>query len=380
LTISRVIAIARDQAPQVLESDTRVAEARGRLIRARAWSNPEIEAVTGRTDREEQRAEVELSVAVGPGIKRSRRVEAAMAELRAEELEAREVRRLAVGAALEAYFRALHVEGRLAVARRRLDLAEQLDRLTRERVRSGDAALLESRVAEVELSRARSEILSEEQEVASTRLELALALGLPTPSVFAIGGELADRSFFEGLPDEPDIDGRPDVLALENRVKAAAAEQSLAGASVLPDVSFRLKYDQEAEGRAWMPGVALTLPLFDRGQGERAQARARLERSRLELARRRVIASASYDAARRRYEAAVAAVQELETRGIPRSAEVESMVEESYRAGKTDLGSLLVLRRDALETRREYVNRLLDAAVRGVELALATGQWPLSED
>ena len=51
------------------------------------------------------------------------------------------------------------------------------------------------------------------------------------------------------------------------------------------------------------------------------------------------------------------------------------MVRESYRAGKMDLPALLLVRRDLLETRREYLDRLLDAALAGIDLAVARGHF-----
>lgn len=374
LSVDQVIALAMTRAPQVLEAETRVQEARGRLIGARAWRNPEVEVVTGTTGGWDRRTEAELTLPVGPGLKRSRRVRAATAEMHSEEMLARDVKQRAVAAALAAHFQTLHAQLRREVARRRLDLADQLAVVARERVSSGDAAQLDTEVAEVELSRARSGILVEEQDLASSRADLALLLGLPSPSRLVARGDLSQP--FTGIPaDSLDLEERPDVLAAESRVAAATAERSLAGLGFLPDLAFRLNYEREGDATAWMPGLALTVPLFDHGQGERAQAQARLDRSQIERDRIRAGALAEYETARQRYQSARAAVEELRLQAVPGSDRVEVMVEESYRAGKTDLGSLLVLRRDALETRREYVDRQLEAALSGIELALAAGQW-----
>jgi cobalt-zinc-cadmium efflux system outer membrane protein len=51
------------------------------------------------------------------------------------------------------------------------------------------------------------------------------------------------------------------------------------------------------------------------------------------------------------------------------------MARESYRAGKMDLPAVLVVRREALDTRREYLDRLLEAALSGIDLAVATGAF-----
>ena len=88
---------------------------------------------------------------------------------------------------------------------------------------------------------------------------------------------------------------------------------------------------------------------------------------------RRAAASAEVEGARAGYQAAVGAARQLQVRGIPRALETEAMAQESYRSGKMNLPGVLVVRREALETRREYLDRLLEAALSAIELAVATG-------
>lgn len=85
--------------------------------------------------------------------------------------------------------------------------------------------------------------------------------------------------------------------------------------------------------------------------------------------------AAEIEGARSAYDAAVQAVRHMETDGLPLQQENESLAHESYRAGKINLSTLLQLRRDALETRQEYLERLLEAAEAGVELASASDTW-----
>jgi len=68
----------------------------------------------------------------------------------------------------------------------------------------------------------------------------------------------------------------------------------------------------------------------------------------------------------------------LEKDGLPRQQENEALARESYRAGKINLATLLLVRREALDTRREYLERLLEAADAGVNLAAAVGALPPS--
>lgn len=62
-----------------------------------------------------------------------------------------------------------------------------------------------------------------------------------------------------------------------------------------------------------------------------------------------------------------------ETEALPLSSANEIAAAASYRAGKIDLGTLLVIRREVLDTRREHLDRLLDAATAAVDLWIAGG-------
>ena len=375
LTAARVVALARVGAPEVLLAQTGVLEARGRLAGARALmqENPAIEGVANSDQEFERRTDLEVTVPIEFGLRRSRRVGIARADLQREEYFVADAGRRAIGMALAAYYRVLHAERSVALARERQALAEDLQRIAAERVRSGDAARLELNVAETELSRAESGVLSEEHQVARARVELAVVLGLPSGTGLLVAGDLADRSVLESMSIDTTAGRRADVLAAESELKAAVAQGALARTALLPELSLRWNYGHEGGEAIQRHGWVLSVPLFNHGQGERGQARARRERARVELESRRAAASAEVEGARAGYQAAVGAARQLQVRGIPRALETEAMAQESYRSGKMNLPGVLVVRREALETRREYLDRLLEAALSAIELAVATG-------
>jgi cobalt-zinc-cadmium efflux system outer membrane protein len=106
------------------------------------------------------------------------------------------------------------------------------------------------------------------------------------------------------------------------------------------------------------------------------EARARHARAEIASAARRAAVRAEVEGARAAYAAAVSAADRLEATALPNAGTIAAMAAEAYRAGKIDLAALLVIRRDALETRREHADRLLDAALAGVDLAVAVGAVP----
>jgi cobalt-zinc-cadmium efflux system outer membrane protein len=378
LTAARVVALARASAPQVRLAESDVVAARGRLSGARALGqeNPSIEGVAATDDRFEQRTQWELTVPVGIGLSWAGRSGVAGAELERERRLVADARRGAVGAALAAYFRVLHGARRVELARERRDLAVDLSRTSSERLRAGEVPRLDVLLAETEEIRAESQLLGEQQGLARERIALAAALGLRSGGSLVVAGDLADRSVVEpAFESQPGPGARADVLAAESELRAARSAGDLARADLLPGLAFRLNYGHEAGEPVTMPGLAVTVPIFQHGQESRQLARARETRARVELERRQNAAAAEIEGFRGIYEQASAAVERLGERGLPRVRESEAMARESYRAGKLDLPALLVVRRELLEARREHADLLLDAALAGIDLAVAMGTF-----
>ena len=377
LTAERVVALARARAPQVRVAESHVLEARGRLAGARALGqqNPTIEGVASTEDRFERRTQWELNLPIGVGLAWTGRSGVARAELQREQQLVADARRGAVGAALAAYYRVLHAARRVELAKERRSVVAELHRTAIERHRAGDVARLEVLVTETEGIRAESDLLVEVLGLARARIALAGTLGLASGERLAIAGDLADRLLLTQALAIPGPAQRADVLAADRELGAARAARSLARTELLPGIAFRLNYGHEAGDPLVQPGLAVTVPLFQHGQESRQLARAREVRALAELERARNNATAEVEGLEKVYEAAASAAEQLDNRALPQVEESENMVRESYRAGKIDLTALLVVRRDLLDTRREHLDRLLDAALAGIDLAVARGRF-----
>ena len=375
LDAERVVAVARVRGPMVRRAESRALEARGRLAGARALgqSNPSIEGVANQDERFERRTQWELTVPVGLGVAWAARTGVAREELERERQLVADARRGAVGAALAAYYRVLHAARAVELAEQRQSLAAELHRTASERHRAGSIPRIEVLLAESEDIRARSARLAEERNQARERIALAEALALPSGEGLTVVGDLADRSLLSRAIADPASPQRADVLAAEREVRAAGAAKNLARTDWLPGLAFRLNYGHESGEPLVQPGLAVTVPLFQHGQESRAVASARHARAVEELERTRNAAAAEVEGLTRAYVAATAAADGLATHAVPLVDESEAMLRESYRSGKIDLPALLVVRRDLLQTRRDHLDRLLDAALAGIDLAVARG-------
>jgi len=384
LTLSRVIELAGTKSPEVLLAATRIAEEEGRITGAqvRSLENPKLEAALGPRIGPTTTIDVDVGVEIPfeRGGKRDRRIAAARAGLQREKHASDNARRQAIAIAVGAYYRVLQSEERLRLTEDRKALAEELFRVARERHQGGDAPLFDVNLAQAEMSRAESAIESEKGFLARARAVLAASLGLPSGGDLRVEGDLKDRSFFDAVSSETSLDKRPDLLITLAEVDASRAGIALAEAQAKPDIAFRVGYRHEEGDDIIQAGVSVPLPFFNPGKGPVQEARARSDRARIDAEARKAAVSFEIEGARRSYAAAAESVRLLEKDGLPLQRESEAMARESYRAGKINLATLLLVRRDALDTRREYLERLLEAAEAGVDLAAAVGRFHRSDN
>ncbi|MBK7071909.1 MAG: TolC family protein [Myxococcales bacterium] len=369
-----MIGLARSSSPSVRVARTAVDEERADLIGARIFArdNPVLEAVAGPRWGDETSIDLEatLAIPIELGGKRRKRIAAAQAAIERASAEVAAGEQEAISRALRAYYAALHAQERVRLAEERKRLADQLLDAARSRLEAGDIAELEVNLAATEVARAESEVLAEAADVERARGELAIILGLDGPDAAVVVGALGERGAFDALqPSE-----RADVTAARVAIDEEQAAVVSADAARFPDFNVRVTYSREDGGTdIVLAGLAFTLPLFDRGQGERAAARARVRRAELALELTEDAIATEVEVATRAYRTSVASVMKLEEDALPLVQRNEQLSVTAYQSGKADIGTVILVRREALETRHEYLKRQLEAALAGVELSRALG-------
>jgi len=375
LSFGDVVELAQAGAPGVRLADADVDVVRGRGVgaRVRFADNPVLEGGLGSRWGDERTTdrEVSLSFPIELGGKRGKRVAAADADVQVATARAADVRRSIAGYAVALYFQVLFAQEAVALAEQRNSLADKLVDTARARKQAGDAADFEVNLAASELSRSKSGIAAANRRLATARTRLAVILGLDSLDGVSVGGQLDDWSFVTVDAVADTGADRSDVRVARAEVDAANADVVLADTARWPALSFRITYAHEESADIAFGGLAITLPIFERGQGDRAEARAERHRAELELQATEALAHTELDGARAAYHAAVEAVTEMKDHAVPLAIENERMARESYAAGKIELAAMLVVRREALDTRSEYLERLLEAALAAVDLWVA---------
>jgi cobalt-zinc-cadmium efflux system outer membrane protein len=371
LTLADVVARAREQAPQIVSAQLALEEARGRLLGAsvRFHANPEIDAALGYRNGPDTRFtdfELGLGQSFEPRSRRSARIAGATAAIAQSSANIDEVIRTVLRAAASAYYRAVHADERIKLLDVTQELAQNVYAVADRRFKAGDLAVLDVNIARASLARIKAEREGAEASKALALGELRQLLRLEHD----VGVEGPLR-----LPGGTDLDAalqtasqRPEIRALEAAIHEAEAELRLGLSFSKAEYGVGVRYSREEGDQIVLGGMTVTLPMFSKGQEQRAVGSARAARLRSELsaARTRVQLEvrATFDAYNRR----LAAVRVLEADAIAGLDENEQLTTRSFEVGQLGLPELLLIRREILDTRSQYLDALLEAALARIDL------------
>jgi len=367
LTFDEALARAREQAPSVLIARARIEEARGRLAgaRIRYRDNPTIDASTGPRSTEVGTltdVDIGISQVFETGGQRAARIAGAEATVSREDAATADATRLALRDVAIAFLRLLHAQERLALLQGAEGVAVEVVSVANRRYTAGDVALLDVNVAKTALARARAARLSADAERIEAAGLLQRLLNLQRGVLPAARGALRVDRRIELPALVAAVENRPDLRALRAEIADAQADTRLGQAMTRPDIGVGARYKHEEGHRAVLGAVTLTLPVFARGQELQATGTARASRLRLELDAARAAAVSEVESAYAAYAARQAAVTAFEQEALSGLDENERLAQRSFDVGQVSLPELLLIRRELVETRLEYLDRLLDAS------------------
>jgi cobalt-zinc-cadmium efflux system outer membrane protein len=371
MSLAAVLARAREQAPQIVSARLALEEARGRLTGAfvRLQSNPQFDAAVGTRNGPDTRFtdfELGLGQAFEPGSRRSARVAGANAAIAQGAATIDEVTRTVLREAAAAYYRVLHSNERIKLLNAAYDLASAVYSSADRRYKAGDIALLDVNIARASQARVRAEREGAEASKVLALAELKQLLRLEGDLL--VEGSLASPASADLNASLQAASQRPELRSLEAGVQEAEAEVQLGLSFAKPEYGVGVRYSREEGDHIVLGGMTLTLPTFSKGQEQQAVGTARAARLRAELeaarARVQLEVRAAYDAYTRR----LAALRVLETDAIPGLDENEQLTTRSFEVGQLGLPELLLIRREILDTRFQYLDTLLEAALARIDL------------
>ena len=305
---------------------------------------------------------------------RGRRIELAKSNVPLAAIEYSTLERQIRRKVREAYYGATLARGVTAFQARLLELAKRLHEITQTRLEAGDVAQLELVQADLVVARAETdlEVARQQEKTAFGQLNILLnePSGIDWDLVTRMDAPLPSTSMDELILLAQQTNPELQHLAQEQRIEEA--HRSFLQAQRTPHVALQFGSDFNAppDFQVGPRGqIAVELPLFSRNQGELAQSQAisHLLESEVGASRRAItgrLQTSYLDLAARRKQ-----VELYYDRLLPAGRRLAEMAEESYRAGKSGILTVLDAQRSAQQVEREYLDNLfsLQAAFAALE-------------
>lgn len=388
LTLERAWRLAEQSNPALRTAEAGVQAAEGQLTDTGSvlWNNPQVS-----TDQARRRAPqpglgtqtfsewtISLSQTFEIAGQQGYRRRAAELDLAATRESISEVRRR-VRAEVELRFvRVLALQNRIEIERDALKLVEDAAAAVRKRVAAGEDSRLDGNLASVEAERGRNQLTALQEQLVDARAELAVLLQLP-PGRFpeAAGAiDVATGNYtLESLLGN--AANRPQLRALDLREQAARNKLALERASVYPDVTVGVTTGRDGPGEARerfnMLSLSIPLPLFKRNAAGIGRAATDLTQSQIEKNAVARDIQAQVRALWLRLESLRTRVKRLADSVLPSLNENQRLSTAAYRDGEIGLLQLLVVNRQLVDARRDYLDALAEYVQTRISLEQAAG-------
>lgn len=387
LSLSEAQRLALRQNPVVLADAQEVEIARGELLQARVYSfNPELEVGAPGAAAASGVYEAALTQEIDWAGQRGLRTRAARIGLARTEAVVRDAARLTLAETSRAYFASLAANQRLQVAEASLGLGERLLRAVRIQLREGEISVMEGNLAEIEYGRSRARVLAARRESTAALLELKRLAGLAPEHPVRLSADLSTALPPATLREDSLIAlalaRRPDVAARTVAVDEFLTLRRLARREALPNL--RVGALAEGDGPGGEPrfglGVGVSIPVFDRNQGIRAQREAQADQAALQARAVELLIRTQVADALRAYRAASEEVMVLQESVLQPARQNRALLETAYQAGKVGLPELLLLRNQLLDAEMDYWEAWLAQRQALVALGAATATLGIEEE
>lgn len=306
------------------------------------------------------------------GGKRARRVDVAGEEAKLTDVEIDTLARQVRQRTREAYYNLALARADTARQNHLLELAQRLRQIAQERFDAGAVAQLEVLQASLEVSRSQADFQIAQQQEKVALSELNTLLNEPAGTPWELGESLYDLPEAVSLPQLIDLayQSNSDLQHLAQEEKVEQSHRALLRAERIPDLDleygldFNAPHDFRVGPRSQL---SLALPIFSRNQGEIAQSLANQRVLEAETSATKRSVAGQVESAYLELEARRSQAEIYQKSLVPVARQLESMAEESYRAGKTDILSVLTAQQNVQQVEQSYLQSLF-----AVQSAFAT--------
>ena len=368
ITLREAVAYALVNSPQLRAFSWDIHTAEANQMQAALLPNPELEVAVeefGGTGERRAFNSSESTIQIGQFIelaqKRSKRIHLASLEKQLAQWDYYAKRLDVMNQVAAAFVDVLAAQERLTLSKELLRLAEQTHAAVAQRVSGGKDSPLEETKAKVALSTMQIQSQAAAQALKSARTRLAAAWGAPAAEFHSAVGQFYQVS---PVPDLNDLEARtsqnPDIArwTVEEQKYRAALNLEKAKATSDPTIRGGLKQLNEGDDTAFIIGLSIPIPMFDRNQAGISRAtyaieKAAEQRRAVEVNIQTALAQAAQNLATAFTEATV-----LANDVVPGAQSAFDAATQGYQAGKFDYLDVLDAQRTLFEAKGQYVSSL----------------------
>lgn len=340
--------------------------AAGQLEKARLLlsNNPTIEGNISKKERPEGETGgaftnygFKLSQEFEMAGQRGARIEAAQKELARVQAGIKDKERVLIADAKDAFTKVLALKKKTGLVREIVQLKEELLGFTKIKFQAGEISGLDVNLAEVELSKAKRELLQNGREYRESLLALQGFLGLAPDMSFAVQGDLPSE--VPVLPGKEVLKAalslRPDAKATVLEVEKTSAALKLARREVIPNITLSGFYDRDELRNAVGLEISIPLPLFDRKQAEKKEAYAKAQGAKIRSAGLAKTIEREVEQAVSDLATAIEELTLFQKEIILKAAENLNLLNLAFKEGKVGFFEVRLAQKDTIEAQFAYI-------------------------
>lgn len=319
--------------------------------------------------------------------KRAAMMDATDLGVRVTQSEYQDLIRVRVLEAAVSYYGVLEAKALRDVARQDVENFRRIEALTSSAVDNGGRAKVD--LNRIRLDRLRSEHSLRDAEnaliAAFARLRVLLGADVNDPA-FDVVGSLDAVNVIEPLPIDEAVQiadqNRPDLEAARWKIAQADAviesERRKAYPTVIPSWGYTRQYQNKAIGYpnadSWLVNMTVSLPFFDRNQGNQAKASSVAAQAGYQLQARRVALRGEVVKATQELTTSAANTQAVAKDQLEIAQQVRDSINSAYEAGGRPLLDALDAQRNYRETYRLFIISRANYARAAIQYSATLGQ------
>jgi len=298
------------------------------------------------------------------GSKRKRRIDLARAQGVLTEDDVAALERMTRQNVRDAFFSLALARGVTAEKSDTVTLAQRLRDIAQQRYQTGDVPQLEVFQADLVVSQAQADYQVAQQDEKVALSDLNTLLNEPPATDWDLVTPLAE------LPGEPVLgtlllrarNSNAELQKISQQEKIEESQRALYRADRIPNLTLSLGMDYNSPHNfRYGPRsqASMEVPIFMRYQGEIAQSNATLVALDDQATAMRRVVDGRVESAFLQLDSREAQARLYKNSLMPAADKLESMAEESYKAGKANILSVLDAQKNVQQVRQAYLQSLL---------------------